>query len=121
MDHERLRLRIVTLANEVLGERERQVFLARSLTDSDQVPSLEAFADRFGVTTTRVHQIEVSARRKIATALAASGYGAVTGDDVVAHLSQIRARRAAGRTSADKSPDRYTAADKTFELLAAAH
>ena len=34
------------------------------------------------------------AAEKIAVSLAASGYGDVTGDDVVAHLSQIRARRA---------------------------
>jgi RNA polymerase sigma-32 factor len=114
MDHERLRRRIMTLANEVLGERERQIFLARSMANSDQVPSLEAFAVKFGVTTTRVHQIEVSARRKIAVALAASGYANVTGDDVVAHLSQIRARRAANRDSIDTSPE------KPLELLAVA-
>ena len=107
MDHERLRRRIMTLANEVLGERERQIFLARSMANSDQVPSLEAFAGKFGITTTRVHQIEVSARRKIAVALAASGYANVTGDDVVAHLSQIRARRAANRASID-TPSRRT-------------
>ena len=41
MDHERLRARIRMLANEVLGERERQVFLARSMADNDDVPSLE--------------------------------------------------------------------------------
>jgi RNA polymerase sigma-32 factor len=96
MDHDRLRLRILTLTNEVLGAREREIFLARSMADSDQIPSLETFAVRFGVTITRVHQIEISARRKIAVALAASGYADVTGDDVVAHLSQIRARKAAG-------------------------
>ena len=101
MDHDRLRLRIRTLANEILGERERAVFLARSMANSDQVPSLEAFAERFGVSTTRVHQIEISARRKIATALASSGYAQASGDDVVAHLSQIRARRAAGRGAGD--------------------
>jgi RNA polymerase sigma-32 factor len=103
MDHDRLRSRIMTLANEMLGERERQIFLARSMADIDQVPSLEAFADQFGVTISRVHQIEVSARRKIAVALAASGYANVTGDDVVAHLSQIRARRAASRAAIGSS------------------
>jgi RNA polymerase sigma-32 factor len=129
MDHDRLRLRIRTLANEILGERERAVFLARSMANSDQVPSLEAFAERFGVSTTRVHQIEVSARRKIAVALAASGYADVTGDDVVAHLSQIRARRTAGQVggraggvmaSPDTAPLRFRAvADEPFILRAA--
>jgi RNA polymerase sigma-32 factor len=99
MDYERLRKRIRILANEVLGERERQVFLARSMADSDDVPSHDDFAEQFGISSARVHQIEVSARRKIAVALAASGYGNVTGDDVVAHLSQIRARRAASRNA----------------------
>jgi RNA polymerase sigma-32 factor len=121
MDHERLRARIRVLANEVLGERERLIFLARSMTDSDDVPSLEAFAERFGVSTARVHQIEVSARRKIAVSLAASGYAEVTGDDVVAHLSQIRARRAAGRNPFDTPAARYkAAANEAFELPAVA-
>ena len=119
MDFDRLRLRIMTLANEVLGERERQVFLARSMADSDQVPSLEAFAEQFGVTTSRVHQIEISARRKIAVSLAASGYADVTGDDVIAHLSQIRARRSAGRAARDTSVSRYNGATP-FDLIAAA-
>jgi Sigma-70, region 4 len=85
----------------MLGEREREVFLARSMADSDDVPSHDDFAERFGISSARVHQIEVSARRKIAVALAASGYGEVTGDDVVAHLSQIRARRASARNTFD--------------------
>jgi RNA polymerase sigma-32 factor len=104
MDHDRLRLRIRTLANEILGERERALFMARSMANSVEVPSLEAFAERFGISITRVHQIETSARRKIAVALATSGYGNVTGDDVVAHLSQIRARRAAGRVASAPLP-----------------
>ena len=117
MDHDRLRIRIRALANEMLGERERAVFMARSMANSDQVPSLEAFAERFGVSTTRVHQIEISARRKIAVALAASGYANVTGDDVVAHLSQIRARRMAGRAP---SVSPYRAAEERVALRVAA-
>ena len=93
MDHQRLRTRIRTLAAEVLGERERLIFLARTMAATDDVPSLESFADQFDISTTRVHQIEVSARRKIAAALAGAGYEDVVGDDVIAHLSQIRARR----------------------------
>jgi RNA polymerase sigma-32 factor len=136
MDHDRLRSRIMTLANEMLGERERQIFLARSMADVDQIPSLEAFADQFGVTISRVHQIEVSARRKIAVALAASGYANVTGDDVVAHLSQIRARRAASRATTGSSnqvggspnqaghpagPARYKAGDEPPRLQVVAN
>ena len=112
MDHDRLRARIRILANEMLGERERAVFLARSMANTDQVPSLEAFAGRFGVSTARVHQIEVSARRKIAAALTASGHADVNGDDVVAHLSQIRARRGA--------PVPYRAADAACGFRAVA-
>jgi len=117
MDHERLRKRIRILANEMLGERERQVFLARSMADSDDVPSHEDFAERFGISAARVHQIEVSARRKIAVSLAASGYGDVTGDDVVAHLSQIRARRTPARNSHDPAlPKVRIAANESFRL-----
>jgi RNA polymerase sigma-32 factor len=104
MDHDRLRTRIRVLANEVLGERERAVFLARSMAASDQVPSLEAFAEQFCVSVARIHQIEISARRKIATALAASGYSSVSGEHVVAHLSQIRARRGSGGRGAGVAP-----------------
>jgi len=122
MDHDRLRSRIRALVNEVLGERERTIFLARSMADSDQIPSLEAFAERFGVSTARIHQIEVSARRKIAVALAASGYAEVTGDDVVAHLSQIRARRATTGRTRFHAPSilRHARLEAPFELLAAA-
>jgi RNA polymerase sigma-32 factor len=105
LDHERLRVRIRVLANDLLGEREREVFLARTMADTDQVPSLETFAGRFGVTPTRVHQLEISARRKIAVSLAASGYAAASGADVVAHLPRIRSRRAA----ADSGRPRFTA------------
>jgi len=115
MDHDRLRLRIRALANEVLGERERAIFLARSMASSDHVPSLEAFADRFGVSTTRIHQIEISARRKIAVALASSGYGEATGDDVVANLSQIRARKAGLHPTRNRFP---AAMADTFALQA---
>jgi len=119
MDHERLRARIRTLANEVLGERERLIFLARSMADSDDVPSHEVFADRFGVSSARIHQIEISARRKIAVALASSGYADVTEDDVVAHLSQIRARRAVVRNPFETPGLRHKiAANVAFALQA---
>jgi RNA polymerase sigma-32 factor len=95
MDQERLRSRIHTLANDVLGERERIVFLARSMSDGHAVPSQDVFAGQFGVSNSRVHQIEVSARRKIAVALVVAGYTECAVEAVVADLSQVRARRRA--------------------------
>ncbi len=129
MDHQRLRGRLHCLAEEMLGERERAIFLARSMADTDHVPSLEFFADRYEISVTRVHQIEISARRKIAAALSASGYAGATGDNVVAHLSQTRARRPAGSVARlDVNRNDFTAmqsgyrkpAKEAFALRAAA-
>jgi RNA polymerase sigma-32 factor len=98
MDHDRLRIRVRCLANEILGERERIVFLARSMAVSDAVPSLEEFAGRFEVSIARIHQIEGSARRKIASALNLAGYIECTDEGVRTRLSQVRARRGVGVT-----------------------
>ncbi|MSP02932.1 MAG: sigma-70 family RNA polymerase sigma factor [Acetobacteraceae bacterium] len=123
MDHARLRLRLRALANEILGERERAIFLTRTMADSHDIPSLEKFAEQFGVSIARIHQIETSARRKIAAALAVSGYAEVTGENVVADISQVRARRGPG--SAGRVRDETAArafgreADETFILRAA--
>ena len=75
LDHDRLRRRILSLIDEVLGERERIVFRGRAMTGSDPARPLEQLATVLGVSTARVHQIEASARRKIATALASMGFG----------------------------------------------
>ena len=75
LDHDRLRRRILSLIDEVLGERERIVFRGRAMTGSDPARPLEQLATVLGVSTARVHQIEASARRKIATALASRGFG----------------------------------------------
>ena len=73
------------LANEVLGERERIVFLARSTSGTDPVPPLEGFATQFGMPVDRVRAIEASARRKIATSLeAAARRSRIAGGNVVA-------------------------------------
>lgn len=124
LDHDRLRTRLRVLANEILGERERLVFLARCMADTDDVPSLEDFAARFGVTAARVSQIEGSARHKIATALAASGYGDFEGGGGVTNLSRVRSRRrstTAGRTGAKASLDACAMAEnEAFALQAAA-
>lgn len=104
MDHQRLRARIHALASEILGSREREIFLARTMATTENVPSLESFATRYDISTARVHQIETGARRKIAASLTGAGYEAAKDNNVVTHLSQVRARRAAA------APARRTAA-----------
>ena len=96
MDHARLRAHLRVLASETLGEREREIFLRRVMADSEPVPSLEDFAASFGVTAARVHQIEGSARRKIALALEKTGYSLTAcGGEKVTQLCDVRARRRA--------------------------
>jgi RNA polymerase sigma-32 factor len=74
LDHAKARKRIMGLVHEILGEREREVFLARCMNDGDEIAHLETLAGQFGVTRERVCQLEASAKRKIATALAREGY-----------------------------------------------
>ena len=74
MDHAKARKRIMALVEEILGERERSIFLARCLPANDEVTSLEALSVTHGVTRERIHQLEASARRKITTALANQGF-----------------------------------------------
>jgi RNA polymerase sigma-32 factor len=92
LDHAKAHKRIVTLVQEILGERERTVFLARCLSDSEEVPHLDTLAARFGVTRERICQLEASAKRKIATALAQEGFGDATDDEPI-RLPATRARR----------------------------
>jgi len=68
-----LRRRVAGLAQEILGERERIVFLARCIGESQGVRQREDLATELGVTSERVYQLEVSARRKIAAALEHDG------------------------------------------------
>ena len=56
------------------------VFSARCMGDGDEIAHLETLAERFGVTRERVCQLEASAKRKIATALAQEGYADFAGD-----------------------------------------
>lgn len=74
LDHAKARRRIMALAHEILGERERAVFLARCMNDGDEITHLETLAKQFGVTRERVCQLEASAKHKITTALAQEGY-----------------------------------------------
>jgi RNA polymerase sigma-32 factor len=93
LDHAKARKRIAALAQEILSERERLVFLARCMNDSDEVTHLDSFAERFGVTRERVYQLEASAKRKIALALTQEGYGDVARAAASLRLPQVRARR----------------------------
>jgi len=93
LDHAKARKRIVALSQEILGDRERVVFLARCMSDSDEVTHLDALADQFGVSRERVYQIETSAKRKIAIALTQEGYGDFARAGTSFRLPRVRARR----------------------------
>jgi RNA polymerase sigma-32 factor len=73
LDHAKLRRRILVLAVEVLGERERKVFLARCMSDDEAGVHQESLASDLGVSRERVHQLEASAKRKIVMALTRDG------------------------------------------------
>jgi RNA polymerase sigma-32 factor len=92
LDHAKARKRIIELMQEILGEREREVFLARCMTDVEDVAHHETLARRFGVTRERICQLEASAKRKISTALAHEGYADFVRDGRIL-LPQSRARR----------------------------
>jgi RNA polymerase sigma factor (sigma-70 family) len=72
-DQARLRRCVTALTQEILGERERVVFLARCMTDAVPVRHRDSLAIELGLTRERVFQLEVSARRKMAAALARHG------------------------------------------------
>jgi RNA polymerase sigma factor (sigma-70 family) len=74
LDREKLRRRILTLVDTILGQREREVFLARCMTGDAPISRLDALAARFGVSRERVYQLESSARRKVITALRQEGF-----------------------------------------------
>lgn len=86
LDHAKARRRVIELAGEILGERERAVFLARCMADRDEPVTLEVLATRHGVTRERIHQLETSAKRKIATALRNEGYERPAADARIVQL-----------------------------------
>ena len=95
LDHEKLRRRVLALADSVLGERERAVFLARCMTGDRPIVQLDALATRFGVSRERIYQLEGSARRKIVTALGRDGI-AVPQERPAAPVHSSSRRHAAG-------------------------
>lgn len=102
LDHAKARKRIMTLAEEILGERERTVFFARCMTDSEDVTHLVSLAEELGVSAERVYQLEASAKRKIAIALAQEGFTDVVRNGQPLRLPSMRAPRR--RTSAPAQP-----------------
>jgi len=110
LDHAKARKRIATLVQELLGERERIVFLARCMNDSDDVARLDSLAAQFGVSRERVYQLEASAKRKIATALTQEGYGDFARDGATFRLPQVRAKRRAAPLPLRKDPVRAQSA-----------
>ncbi|HEY8290569.1 MAG TPA: sigma-70 family RNA polymerase sigma factor, partial [Acetobacteraceae bacterium] len=92
LDYAKARKRIMALADDILGERERIVFFARCMTDKEQVPHLDALATRFGVSRERIHQLENSAKRKIATALSKEGFARFVGEGQTLRLPSARDR-----------------------------
>jgi RNA polymerase sigma-32 factor len=98
LDHAKARKRIMALVQEILGDRERAVFLTRCMNNGDEVVHVETLAREFGVTRERVCQLEASAKRKIATALAQEGYANfVAGGQIT--LPQSRASRRRTRSA----------------------
>ncbi len=74
LDREKLRRRILTLADTILGQREREVFLARCMTGEGPISRLDELGARFGVSRERIYQLESSARRKMITVLRQEGF-----------------------------------------------
>lgn len=72
------------LADTVLGQRERDIFLALILPDDGPALSRESIAARYGLSLQRVHAIEASARRKMAVALNGLSSHAVTAPEMPA-------------------------------------
>ena len=110
LDYAKARKRILVLIEEILGDRERKVFLARCMPASGDATSLDALSRAFGVTRERIHQIEASARRKVATVLANEGFAHMVDEfpslqGATPDLQRDIHKRAAGGAS-HRGPDR---------------
>ena len=73
LDAAALRRRMLELSEEILGARERTVFLARCVVEPRNARQQDDLASELGVTRERICELEDSARRKIAAALAHEG------------------------------------------------
>ena len=93
LDHAKLRDRVLVLAGEILGERERRVFRARCMGSNEAVEPVDSLAAELGVTRERVYQLELSARRKIGVALARVGLNEAGPGGIELPKSRARRRR----------------------------
>ena len=53
----------------ILNDRERQIFVARHLTDNEDTPTLETLSNNYGVSRERVRQLEARAYQKVSAHL----------------------------------------------------
>jgi RNA polymerase sigma factor (sigma-70 family) len=103
LDRGVLRRRIWVLMGEILGRSERRVFQGRCMCDGDP-ERLDTLAAELGVSPQRIFQLEASAKRKVAVALAAQG---LFGGDPMAliALTRVRAPQRTGQgTEIDPKP-----------------
>lgn len=105
LDSDKIRQKIYELMDEVLGQSERRVFHARCMTNTEPA-RLNDLATELGVSPERIYQLEASAKRKIAVALARQGL--LQGDPAtLVAETRIRASR---RTSTRPTVRRMNAA-----------
>lgn len=88
LDFRRVRQKLRALADELLGRSERTVFEARCMTDTEPA-RLDDLATELGVSPERIYQLEASAKKKIAVALAQQG---LFQGDPVALVAETRMR-----------------------------
>jgi DNA-directed RNA polymerase sigma subunit (sigma70/sigma32) len=103
IDSARIKHRLTMLVNEILGKSERRVFQTRCMT-ANEPAKLEELAAELGVSSERIYQLEASAKRKIAVALAEEGY---LFGDVTTLIKETKVR--ASRRSPNHQPEAVAA------------
>ncbi len=93
IDSARVKHRVLALMDEILGTSERRVFQARCMTVSEPAKVHELAAE-LSVSSERICQLEASAKRKIAVALAQQGF--LHGDPATL-IAETRIRASRGK------------------------
>lgn len=99
LDSAKVKRRVLALMDEILGTSERRVFQARCMTNGEPLRR-EELAAELRVTSERIYQLEVSAKRKIAVALAQQGFAHVNPATLVRETSVRASRRKFDRRAA---------------------